>query len=185
MKIIKRLSDNVVLFADEHLELGHDGVKGIGWRSRNIDPAEVKIEEVDDLPKYFVNGGWSYLDGIWTSNSIAHASYMPEMREKKLDNFRSLALSEIYAQIDHDGHIWDAGIEARQLLSQILVVDILPADMYWRDVTGAAISIDKDGLKALAQAIFDRGFMIDKKLMEKTEDVISAATIEEIEAITW
>lgn len=80
MKIIKRLLDNVVIFAGDDLAIDQDGCRGTGWQFRNIDPNDLTLEEVDNIPAPFVGGGWSYADGVWTSNSVWQ-EYMDEMNK--------------------------------------------------------------------------------------------------------
>lgn len=80
MKIIKRQSDNVVLFTGDDLVLDDDGCRGTGWQLRNIDPNELTLEVVDEIPNQFIGGGWTYVDGVWESNSIGQ-EYIDEINK--------------------------------------------------------------------------------------------------------
>ncbi|MBX9636153.1 MAG: hypothetical protein K2Q14_06990 [Gammaproteobacteria bacterium] len=83
MKIIKRLSDNVVLFAGGDLVLDQDGCRGPGWQSRNIDRASLILETVDDIPQQFIGGGWTYVDGAWESNSVGQ-DHIEQVRKSEV-----------------------------------------------------------------------------------------------------
>lgn len=67
IKIIKRKSDNVVLYANDDLELTANGVTGTNFRAKRITTANAIIEEVASLPDdwcglwyTYSNGGWAY-----------------------------------------------------------------------------------------------------------------------------
>jgi hypothetical protein len=70
IKIIKYISSDVVVFAGDDLSLDESGCGGDGWRCRNIDPGELTLEIVDDVPANFIGGGWTYINGVWESNQI-------------------------------------------------------------------------------------------------------------------
>ena len=92
MQIIKRQSNNVVIFAGDDLSLDQNGCRGVGWQFRNIDPSELTIETVESIPEQFVGGGWSHNDGVWTSNAIADQVILPAKRAEKIAQLIELEL---------------------------------------------------------------------------------------------
>ena len=78
MKVIKRKSNNVVIFNDTKLSMDAQGCYGDGWVCLNIDTSTLTLEPVDTLPNGFIAGGWSHLGSVWTSNTIGDA-YLAEL----------------------------------------------------------------------------------------------------------
>jgi hypothetical protein len=185
MKIIKRQSDNVVIFAGDDLSLDQNGCRGAGWQLRNIDPNELAIEDVDSTPAQFVGGGWSYEDGVWTSNSIADQVILPAKRAEKIAQFTVQATAQNVADIDYLDHTWRADSASQGLLAQVLAIGSVPEGMYWRDSSGTPRAMTYANLQGLGVAILARGLAADNNLMIKTAAVNAAATAEDIEAVVW
>lgn len=185
MKIIKRQSDNVVIFAGDDLVLDQDGCSGTGWQSRNIDPNELTLETVESIPDQFVGGGWSHNDGVWTSNAIADQIILPAKRAEKIAQFTAQATAENLANIEYLGHTWRADAASQGLLAQVLAIGSVPEGMYWRDASGAPQPMTYADLQGLGAAILARGLAADNNLMTKTAAVNAATTAEDIDAIVW
>ncbi len=73
MKIVKRIEDDIVLYAGDDLVLDDTGVRGNGWRSSVVTAKTAVLQEVDDLPDDFIGNGWAYIDGVWISNTTGDA----------------------------------------------------------------------------------------------------------------
>ena len=185
MKIIKRQSDNIVLFAGNGLAIEQDGVSGPGWKFRNVDVESLTIEDADNIPEGFVGGGWTFVDSVWTSNSVGDQEILPRKRAKKIIELRQGYVSAVYADIDHAEHVWGADPDSRALLSQVLAVGSVPEGMYWRDSSGIPRSMAYPDLQGLAYAILVRGLAADLNLMTKTASVGAAITLEDIDSIAW
>lgn len=185
MRIIKRQSDNVVIFAGEDLALDQDGCSGAGWQFRNMDPDELTLETVDSIPSQFVGGGWSYIDGVWTSNAIADQVILPAKRAEKIAQFTALATAANFAAIDYLGHAWRADSASQTLLAQVLAIGSVPEGMYWRDASDTPHAMTYADLQGLGAAILSRGLAADSNLMIKTAAVNAATTAEEIDAVIW
>lgn len=71
MKIIKRISDNLVVYAEENLELTENGCYGNGWFCKNHTTENSVLEDVDSLPEDFIGGGWTYNNEIWSQTDFA------------------------------------------------------------------------------------------------------------------
>ena len=65
MKIIKQLSDNVVVFSGDNLILTETGTRGYSWEARMFTTANAVLEDATDLPAGYINNCWTYADGIW------------------------------------------------------------------------------------------------------------------------
>lgn len=185
MKIIKRTSDNVVLFAGNDLVLDENGVHGNGWTCRVIDAASVQLVNVADIPEQFMGGGWAYEDGTWTPNAIADQAILPGKKAAKIEELKAGYVSEVYSPISHAGFTWGTDPDSRNLLGQVLAVGSVPEGMYWRDVTSTPRPMTYADLQALAYAILERGLAADENLMTKTTTVNAATTAAEIDAVSW
>jgi hypothetical protein len=76
MKIIKKIDDNTVVFAGKKLSIDANGCYGEGWEYKT-NTSNLILETGVTLPRGFVAGGWSHLDGVWVSNAIGDA-YLAE-----------------------------------------------------------------------------------------------------------
>lgn len=185
MKIIKYISNNIVIFTGNDLSLDQNGCRGAGWQFRNIDPNELTLETVDSIPEQFVGGGWSYAAGVWTSNAIADQIILPPKRAGKMAQFTAQATAENLSNIDYMGYTWRADSASQTLLAQVLAIGSVPEGMYWRDSSGTPRAMNYANLQGLGVAILMRGLAADSNLMTKTAAVVAATTAAEIDAITW
>lgn len=185
MKIIKNAANNVVLFAGNDLVLTENGCGGDGWQFRNIDPNNLTLETVVSIPAQFVGGGWSYAEGVWTSNEIADQVILPVKRAEKIAQLEAQSSAANTANIDYLGHSWRADLAGQALLAQVLSLDAVPSDMYWRDSSGVSYTMTLQELKGLGLAILIRGLGIDTNLKAKTAAVKAATTAAEIDSIAW
>ncbi len=185
MKIIKRQSNNVVIFAGDDLALDQSGCRGAGWAFRAIDPNELTLETVESIPEQFVGGGWAYAAGVWTSNQIADQVILPAKRAEKIEQFTAQATAANLANIDYLGHTWRADSASQGLLAQVLAIGSVPEAMYWRDYSGTPRAMTYADLQGLGAAILARGLSADNNLMTKTAAVSAATTAAEIDAINW
>lgn len=71
MNIIKRKSDNVVIFKGDDLALTEAGCRGKGWEFNKMPFGDLILEKVDDLPAGFVPGLCTYSDGVWGKTTEA------------------------------------------------------------------------------------------------------------------
>lgn len=185
MKIVKRQSNNVVLFIGNDLVLDEMGLRGAGWTFRsNIDPNELVLEEVAEIPEGFVGGGWSYSSGTWAINATGEQALLPVKRAEKIAELEAARLAVEYSDITHAGQTWKADKDARALLAQVLSVGSVPAGMYWRDSAETPHAMTYTDLQALGRAILDRGLAADLNLETKKAAVNATATAAEIESIT-
>ncbi len=186
MKIVKRQSNNVVLFIGNDLVLDEMGLRGAGWTFRsNIDPNELVLEEVAEIPEGFVGGGWSYSSGTWAINATGEQALLPVKRAEKIAELEAARLAVEYSDITHAGQTWKADKDARALLAQVLAPGSVRANAYWRDAAGTKHTMTYADLQALGRAISDRGFDADETLETKKATVNAAATAAEIDSINW
>lgn len=185
MKIIKRAeANNLVVFSGSSLELRGRVVAGLGWSF--TAPSEwVMILEEAELPEGFVNGGWTYTDGVWAINAAGRAGVFPGKRKVKLEVLVDAAEGANYAPITYNGIDWPTDEITRDSLAQILSIGRVPDGMYWRDVNGAKQTVTYLDLQNIAFAIAERSLAIDIKLDTKKAELIAANTFVAINAVTW
>lgn len=87
MNIIKRKSDNVVIFKGEDLVLDKNGCRGKGWEFNKIPASELVLEKVGELPAGFVPGLCTYSEGVWGKTVEA-----TEIATRDLDTYTRHAL---------------------------------------------------------------------------------------------
>ena len=64
MRIIRRVADNVVIFAAEFLELNNQGARGSNSLCKSITPQEYTLLKIGEpLPEDFIGEGYSFKDG--------------------------------------------------------------------------------------------------------------------------
>lgn len=90
MNIIKRKSDNVVIFKGDDLVLDESGCSGKGWKFDKIPTSELVLEKVDDLPAGFVPGLFTYSNGLWGKTAEA-----TEIATRDLGTYAKQALMEV------------------------------------------------------------------------------------------
>lgn len=185
IKIVRRISDHVVLFAAPVLALGETTVAGDGWTCKNLDVTLLEMLEVAGLPEYYVAGGWTYSGGEWTPNNTGNQYMLPAKRAAKIAELEAARLAVEYSDITHAGQTWKADKDSRALLAQVLAPGSVKAGAYWRDAAGTKHTVTYTDLQALGRAISDRGYTADENLETKKAAVVAAATAAEIDQITW
>jgi hypothetical protein len=90
MNIIKRKSDNVVIFKGDYLVLDKNGCRGKGWEFNKIPSSELVLEKIDELPGGFVTGLCTYINGVWGKTAEA-----TEIADKDMDAYADQAIVNI------------------------------------------------------------------------------------------
>lgn len=138
-----------------------------------------------------LNESWIQSDGaqighLYNGQDFSEPSKtLEEAKSEKIAELNNAYASAIYADIEQNGKTYRADEAGQNLLGKILAVGSVPAGMYWRDTNGTKNSMTFADLQALAGAILARGLAADEKLDTKRAAVDAAATLSEIEAITW
>lgn len=185
-KIVKRVSDNVVLFAGDNLSISGDGVvSGGDWSYKRPAGVDLVLELVEGLPDLYIAGGFTYTGGTWEPNSTGDAYILPDKRAAKIAELEAARLEVEYSDITHAGQTWKADKDSRALLAQVLAPGSVKAGAYWRDAAGTKHTVTYADLQALGRAISDRGYTADENLETKKAAVVAAATEAEIDQITW
>lgn len=65
MKIIKRIEDDVVLYAGDEIYLAAEQAGGIGWADQSTTSANAVLVDQVTLPSVWAGGAYSYVDGAW------------------------------------------------------------------------------------------------------------------------
>ena len=95
MNIIKRRSDNVVIFKGDDLVLDKNGCRGKGWEFTKIPASELVLEKVNELPIGFATGLCTYLNGVWGKTVEA-----TEIAIRDLDTYAKQALMVVDGSSD-------------------------------------------------------------------------------------
>lgn len=185
MQIIKRQSDDIVIFTGDQLIISDGICYGPGWRYSTPPGESLVLETVAALPDGFIPGGWSYSGGTWTSTTIAEQAILAQARAVKIIELEAARIALEYSDIDHAGQTWSADKDARALLAQVLAPGSVSPDAYWRDSSGSKHPMTYADLQALGRAISDRGYAADTNLKTKKAAVAEATTAAEINAIVW
>lgn len=65
MKVIKRIADNVVLFAGDDVALDAEGASGAGWVAAFVTTDGHVVDNAQQLPDGFAGGCFTYSAGVW------------------------------------------------------------------------------------------------------------------------
>lgn len=185
MKIIKRASDNTVLFAGDDLTLDPNGCGGPGWRHKGVTSNNAIMDEISALPDAFEPGQWTYAGGVWTATDLVNNTLLNNKKTSKIDQLKMAYDASVFSNIEHDGKIYPADKETQALLTQILAVGSVPQGMYWRDIAGTENLMSFAELQSLATAMLTRGVTADSNLTAKISDVNAAATLQDVDGVTW
>ena len=90
MNIIKRKSDNVVIFRGSDLILDENGCSGKGWKFNKIPSADLVLESVSDIPEDFIMGMWTYASGMWALTAAGDIENNKEIATNKSDALLSI-----------------------------------------------------------------------------------------------
>ena len=87
MKILIRDLDNVVVYAQDDLDLTDTGASGEGWVNRHLTTANARIEDAP-MPELFAAGIWTYSGGVWALHNqtgydaLVGATLNPQIKAK-------------------------------------------------------------------------------------------------------
>lgn len=185
MKIIRRKSDNVVLFKGADLVLDAQGVHSSKWRARNISNTDHELLNVPSIPDGFVGGGWTYDGTTWTPTAQRTTEILSNVKKQKKIELNAAHDALIYSDILHSTKTYTATPERQALLAQILSIGSVPAGMYWRDKDGNSTTMTFADLQAFGSAILSRSLTADIELQHKLLQVDSATTTAEVESISF
>lgn len=95
MNIVKRKSDNVVIFKGDDLVLDKNGCRGKGWEFNKIPASDLILEKVDEIPIGFVPGLCTYSNGVWGKTIEAN-----EIATRDLSTYANQALMVVDGSSD-------------------------------------------------------------------------------------
>jgi hypothetical protein len=185
MKIIKRKSDNVVIIADNNLNLSIDGARGDDWWAPEIHPSEHILENMDTLPNGFIPSKWTYTNGVWARTQDEEVKQLEVIKKQKLKELSLSHDNAIYADIVYNNTTFKADQYSQDLLVKVLAVGSVPPNMYWRDKTGKQKTMSLSDLRGLAGKILERALIADGNLMAKIDILNNASTVAEVSNVNW
>lgn len=65
VQIIRRKSDNIVLYAGADLSIGEIAALGVGWCDTRVSTATCDVYTVASLPAGYIDECWTYIGGVW------------------------------------------------------------------------------------------------------------------------
>ena len=90
MKILIRNSDNVVIYAQDDINLTAPGTFGDGWQDYNFTTFNATLDDVDLLPPLWSGAVWTYISGSWAiADQIRYNQILTE--------FKSTEIAKAYA----------------------------------------------------------------------------------------
>lgn len=96
MKILIRKSDNVVLYAQDDLQLDTEA-HGNGWRDPQFNTGNAILDDAT-LPAGWTGAVWSYTGGVWAvADAVGYAAIEAEAQSRVVE-----ARSTLIRQIDTD-----------------------------------------------------------------------------------
>lgn len=97
MKILILKANNIVVYADDSLELTATGVSGAGWINQHITLADAVCENAT-LPKLWEPLGWTYLNGVWNVvDPVRHNEMVANEEAKQAASVRQSRDAELAA----------------------------------------------------------------------------------------
>lgn len=185
MRIIKRTSDNLVVFASNNLKLTSEGASGDDWETTVVTDSDHTLETVKDLPAGFVPGNWTYSGGTWLRTESEEVRRLQAAKEIKIQQLNKDHDNAIYADIVYNGTTYAADEYAQNLLVKVLAVGSVPLNMYWRDKDKKQKTVTISDLRGLASAILERTLNADSNLISKLSSVNNSLTIADVNNVKW
>lgn len=183
MKIVKRKSDNVVLFVGDDLVLSDKKCEGKGWLYTNFEPNSLIIEDVESVPGDLIPGKTAHDGGKFVSPlSNEDLTTTRKVAIRFIDDHSDALVESVIGRRDIE--YLTAETEAIMFIEAKYKGDVPPYVQAWADATGnsaewAADSIANTASKWRASSVELRAHRLRAK-----EDVRNAETRQDINIIT-
>lgn len=137
MKIAKLIENNIVISADQTVEISDASVFGQGWENQHL-AGKVVIDEVDSLPNGYEDNAWSYVNGAWSAVNQSVVNAATNQKAASIRSERNRRLSECdWTQIADATVDKAAWATHRQALRDVTAQAGFPWDIQWPEAPTA------------------------------------------------
>ena len=183
MNIIRRKSDNIVLYAANDLYLVESECRGNGWVDATNTNANCELLTVDEIPNNFKGGSFIY-DGTWT---LIDNDLLNKLKEDKQVEIRDAFELESDLPVDAEGYTWNGGLNSAFIINGLAEVIGFrsKAQGTIHDKTNRPRTMNATTMKNVAANIeeaYQVKFVKKQSLLVQIEE---ATTTSEVEAIKW
>ena len=149
----------------------------------NIKNTDV-VEFNENIPKYPTN--YKFINGYFVENTDKILSLSKQAKKQEIESSYNQAIQEpIQVTIGGSVYIFQADNKSQDILSKVIVSAPSTFTTNWLDINNVPVSVTLDDLKAIAQAILDRGQQLFAKKVQLKQQIEQATTKEEVEVIVW
>lgn len=179
MKIIKRIEDNVVLYAGEDLRLDDTGAFGpvdeatcdFAWHDPALNPENAQLLDVDELPANFSGGCYTHVDGAWISTDALDAQ-LQQLRDAKWVEIKAIrdrlqdegGYKVAIAGVDKWFH---SDVKSRTQQIGLTMMGAAVPPVPWKTMDGSFVNMSQ----AIASAIFAAAAAQDMALFAHAEQL--------------
>lgn len=183
MRIIKRKSDNVVLFAGDDLMLSDKKCEGKGWLYTNFEPGSLVIEDVDSVPDNLMPGKTVYEGDKFTSPIDAEDLTMArKMAIRFIDDHSDSLVESVIGR--RDVEYLTAETEALMFIEADYKGDVPTYVQAWADATDNSPNWAADSIANTASKWRTSSVDLRAHRLRAKEDVRNAETRQDINSIT-
>ena len=199
MNIITRNSDNVVLFAEQDITLGADGVYGDSWVYNGLNNITATLSTDVTLPDGFLLGAWSYVAGTWT---ITDTVSVNDLAAQNLQAAQTAQVAILYGSylnaITQSVNFTSAGAvtktyqadpeSVQNLIKMILAFQkagVTPAAFAWTALDNSHVPFTFADMQGLAAVMGEQGWLAYQHLQIQKGVVMAATTVSAVQSITF
>lgn len=181
MKIIKRKSDNVVLFTGDDLNLSDKKCEGKGWTYANFEPGSLVIEEVESVPADLVPGKTVHDGDKFTLPADAEdLTIDKKMALKYIDDHSDSLVESVIGR--RDVEYLTAETEALMFIEAKYKGEVPPYVQAWADATNNPAEWAADSIASTASKWRISSIDLRAHRLRAKEDIRNAETRQDINA---
>jgi len=196
MKILKRISDNVVLILAENITLSSEGATTSTAFYPSLTHANSVVENVTVFPSDFVGGHYSYIFDVWTITAEGSAAQGVKLAQAK--SVKNAQINEWRLQANETSFTYEGHHIAADMMSKIDILvtngeignlGALPPNWIggWKTtVSDVFVPLpDIATWKLFHSALFNQGLTNFNHAQTLKSQLAAAATLDQINAIVW
>ena len=169
MKIIKRISDSVVLYADDDLMLGATGASNGDWQDPNTTTENAVLIEGVTLPVDWMGGNYTFDGGSWAHTTVGAAQSEAMKAQAKLDKWEAIKIERDRREAGGVlvGTHWFHTDESSRIkqLGLVMAGASIPAGLMWKTMDGSFVPMTQQ----LAGQIFGASLSQTSAIFTKAE----------------
>lgn len=114
------------------------------------------------------------------------ASSLAELKQAKINEFKSIRDAEEVKPIEYNGNLFDFDDKARDRInSAIIALDITGQSIEWTTAGNINVAVTAQDLRNIIAAVALRSNALHVKYRELKEQVLACSTAEEVAEIVW